>query len=45
MVLAGGFVTGEAVVGAGDFAFEGGARGDCFVVTEVAVQVISNFVV
>jgi hypothetical protein len=38
-------VTGEAVVGAGDFALQSRARGDGFVVTEVAVQVIGNFVV
>ena len=37
-------VTGKAVVGAGNFSFEGGAGGDGFVVTNVAVQVIGDFV-
>ena len=37
-------MTGEAVVGAGDFAFEGRAGGDGFVVTDVAVQVIRDFI-
>src|SRR5829696_6144679 len=38
------FVARNAVVGAGNFSFERGSCGDGFVVAEVAVEVISNFI-
>ena len=44
MALTRGFVAGQAVVRTRHFAFERGSRGDRFVVANVAVQVIRDFI-
>ena len=42
--LTGGLMAIQAVVRTGNLAFERWARGDCFVVADVAVRVVGNFV-